>query len=127
LVAPMVSGGVETIIGVHRDPVFGPVVLFGLGGIFVEVLKDVTFRIAPFGVDEAHRMINEVRGRAMLDGVRGQAPADVDALAMALAQLSVYAAANGDVIESIDINPLLVRAKGEGAVAVDALIITQSD
>ena len=72
-------------------------------------------------------MINEVRGRAMLDGVRGQAPADVDALAMALAQLSVYAAANGDVIESIDINPLLVRAKGEGAVAVDALIITQSD
>ena len=127
LVAPMISGGVETILGVHRDPVFGPVVLFGLGGIFVEVLKDVTFRIAPFGLDEAHRMIDEVRGRAMLDGVRGQPAADVDALAQALSRLSVYAAANGDVIESIDINPFLVKAKGEGAVAVDALILTRTE
>ncbi len=125
LVAPMISGGVETILGVHRDPVFGPVVLFGLGGIFVEVLKDVTFRIAPFDLEEAHRMIDEVRGRAMLDGVRGQAPSDVDALAQALSQLSVYAAAHADVIESIDINPFLVKAKGDGAIAVDALILTQ--
>ena len=76
LVAPMVSGGVETILGVVRDPVFGPVVMFGLGGIFVEVLKDVTFRIAPFGVDEARRMIREVRGYPMLQGVRGAPPAD---------------------------------------------------
>ena len=123
LVAPMISGGVETIIGVHRDPVFGPVVLFGLGGIFVEILKDVTFRIAPFGLDEAHRMIDEVRGRALLDGVRGQPASDVDALAMALCRLSVYAAAYADAIESIDINPFLVKAKGQGAVAVDALIL----
>ncbi|MFP6697435.1 MAG: acetate--CoA ligase family protein [Alphaproteobacteria bacterium] len=127
LVAPMIAGGVETILGVHRDPVFGPVVLFGLGGIFVEVLKDVTFRIAPFGLDEAHRMIDEVRGRAMLDGVRGQPAADVDALADALSRLSVYAAANSEVIESIDINPFLVKAKGEGAIAVDALILTQTE
>lgn len=127
LVAPMISGGVETIIGVHRDPVFGPVVLFGLGGIFVEVLKDVTFRVAPFGLDEAHRMIDEVRGRALLDGVRGQPAADVDALAQGLSQLSVYAAAHADVIESIDINPFLIKAKGEGAVAVDALILTQRE
>ena len=127
LVAPMITGGVETMLGVHRDPVFGPVVLFGLGGIFVEVLKDVTFRVAPFGLEEAHRMIDEVRGRAMLDGVRGQPAADVDALAQALSQLSVYAAAHGDVIESIDINPFLVKAKGEGAIAVDALILTRED
>ncbi|MBT4487694.1 MAG: acetate--CoA ligase family protein [Rhodospirillaceae bacterium] len=127
LVAPMISGGVETIIGVHRDPVFGPVVLFGLGGIFVEVLKDVTFRIAPFGLGEAHRMIDEVRGRALLDGVRGQPASDVDALALSLSQLSVYAALHGDVIESIDINPFLVKAKGEGVIAVDALILTHSE
>ena len=127
LVAPMISGGVETIIGVHQDPVFGPVVLFGLGGIFVEVLKDVTFRIAPFGLNEAYRMIDEVRGRTLLDGVRGQPAADVEALAQALSQLSVYAAAHADAIESIDINPFLVKAKGEGAVAVDALILTQAE
>ncbi len=127
LVAPMISGGVETIIGVHRDPVFGPVVLFGLGGIFVEVLKDVTFRVAPFGLDEAHRMIDEVRGRALLDGVRGQPAADVDALALGLCRLSVYAAAHADIIESIDVNPFLVMAKGEGAVAVDALILTRAE
>ena len=81
LVSPMITGGVETIVGVMRDPIFGPVVMFGLGGIFVEVLKDVTFRVAPFDVDEAHRMIREIRGYAMLEGVRGAAPADVDALA----------------------------------------------
>jgi acyl-CoA synthetase (NDP forming) len=127
LVAPMVSGGVETIIGVLRDPVFGPVVLFGLGGEFIEVMRDVTFRIAPFGLDEAHRMIDEVRGRALLDGVRGQPAADVDALAQSLSQLSVFAAVYGDRIKSIDINPLLVMPKGEGAIAVDALILTQHD
>ena len=72
-------------------------------------------------------MIDEVRGRAMLDGVRGQPAADVDALADALSRLSVYAAANSEVIESIDINPFLVKAKGEGAIAVDALILTQTE
>jgi acyl-CoA synthetase (NDP forming) len=121
MVSPMVSGGVETIIGVHRDPVFGPTVLCGLGGVLVEVLKDVTFRVAPFGTDEAHRMIRELRGYALLEGVRGRPPADVDALADALARLSAFAAANADTVESIDINPLLVQQKG--AVALDALIV----
>ncbi len=123
LVAPMISGGVETIMGVNRDPVFGPVVLFGLGGVFVEVLKDVSFRAAPFGVDEARRMIDEVKGRAMLDGVRGAPAADVDALAEALAQLSVYADAHKDEIESIDINPVLALEKGKGVIGVDAVIV----
>jgi len=125
IVAEMVSGGVETVMGVVCDPVFGPAVMFGLGGVFVEVLKDVTFRLAPFGVDEAHRMINEIQGRAMLDGVRGAPPSDLNALAEALSKLSVYAAENADKIETIDVNPFIVLP--EGAVAVDALIVPKGD
>ncbi len=124
LISPMLRGGIETILGVQNDPVFGPVVMLGLGGIFVEVLRDVTFRIAPFGVEEAHRMIGEFRGRAMLEGARGQPPCDLDALAGALSKLSVFAAAKRAEFTSIDINPLLVRPKGEGAAALDALILT---
>jgi acetate---CoA ligase (ADP-forming) len=124
LLSPMVRGGVEMILGVQDDAVFGPVVLLGLGGIFVEVLRDVTFRIAPFGVEEAHRMIGELRGAAILEGARGQPPADLDALAAALSRLSLFAAAQRGRFTSIDINPLLVRPKGEGAAALDALIVT---
>ena len=123
VVAPMISGGVETILGVKVDPAFGPVVLFGLGGIFVEVLGDVTQRLAPFGVEEAHEMMREVKGFPLLDGARGAAPADLDALAEALARLSVFAHENAERIESIDINPFLVLPKGQGAYAVDALIV----
>jgi acetate---CoA ligase (ADP-forming) len=123
LVAPMIADGVETVLGVHRDPVFGPVVMFGLGGIFVEALGDVVFRAAPIGRDEAHRMIREIRSFRILQGVRGRPPADIDALAAALARLSVIAAAHADTIESIDVNPFLVRAKGQGAIALDALVI----
>ena len=123
VVAPMVSDGVETILGVKVDPAFGPVVLFGLGGIFVELLGDVTQRLAPFGVAEAHGMMREVKGFALLDGARGAAPADIDALAEALSRLSVFAHDNAERIESIDINPFLVLPKGRGAFAVDALIV----
>ncbi|HEX3864457.1 MAG TPA: acetate--CoA ligase family protein [Stellaceae bacterium] len=124
LLSPMIKGGVEMILGVQDDPVFGPVVLLGLGGIFVEILKDVTFRIAPFGVEEAHRMIRELRGVAMLEGARGQPPCDLDALAEALSRLSIFAAAQRGRFTSIDVNPLLVRPKGQGAAALDALILT---
>lgn len=123
LVSPMISGGVEIIAGVVRDPAFGPVVMFGLGGVFVEVLKDVTFRAAPFDVLEAHRMIREIRGFAMLEGVRGAAPSDIDALAEMLSALSVFAAANADTVESIDLNPVRVMETGRGVVALDALIV----
>jgi acyl-CoA synthetase (NDP forming) len=123
IVAPMITDGVECVLGVHRDPAFGPVVMFGLGGIFVEALGDVVFRAAPFGLDEAHRMIREIRSLRILEGVRGRPPADIDALADALARLSVVAASLGDAVESIDINPFLVRPKGQGAVALDALVI----
>ena len=81
-VAPMVTGGVETSLGVQRDPVFGPIVMFGLGGIFVEALKDVTFRAAPFDEAEAHAMIEEIAAFPALAGLRGQPRADLDALAL---------------------------------------------
>ena len=123
LVSPMVSGGVETILGVHRDPVFGPVIMFGLGGILVEVLDDVSFRVAPFDEEEAKRMVSELKGRAILEGTRGKGPYDLPALFTALARLSQFAAAHGDAIESIDVNPFLVRPEGQGAIALDALIV----
>jgi acyl-CoA synthetase (NDP forming) len=123
LVAPMVKGGVETILGVVHDAAFGPVVMFGLGGIFAEVLKDVTFRVAPFGLDEARAMIREVKGFPLLDGARGKPKLDTEALAKAVSALSVYAAANAGSVRSIDVNPFIVLEKG--AVAVDALIETK--
>ena len=123
LVAPMVTGGVETILGVQRDPVFGPIVMFGLGGIFVEALKDVTFRAAPFDEAEARTMIESVAAYPLLTGLRGQPPADLAALAAALSRLSRFAAANAAAIESLDLNPFLVRP--EGALALDAVLVTR--
>jgi acyl-CoA synthetase (NDP forming) len=119
----MVQDGVETILGVQRDPVFGPAVMFGLGGIFAEALGDVVFRIAPFGEDEARRMIREIKGYRVLEGLRGRPRADQEALAKALAALSGFAAAAAERIESVDLNPFLVLPEGEGAAAVDALIV----
>lgn len=120
LVAPMAAPGVETIIGVQNDPVFGPTVMFGLGGVFVEVFKDVSFRVAPFGRAEAMRMIRELRSLPMLQGARGAEPVDLDALAAMLSRLSCFAAANADRFESIDINPFVARA--DGGIALDAVI-----
>ena len=123
LVAPMVTGGVETILGAQWDPVFGPVVMLGLGGIFVEALKDVTFRLAPFDEDEARRMIAELRARPVLEGARGRPPADLAALARALAALSRFAAAQGPALRSLDLNPFLVLPDGHGALALDAVVV----
>lgn len=127
LVAPMAKQGVEVIVGVSRDPVFGPAVMFGLGGVHVEVLKDVSFRLAPFGREEATRMIDEIRGRAMLSGVRGAPPSDVDAVADLLVRISRFAAAHAADIETIDLNPVIVRPAGEGVVALDALVVPRRD
>ncbi|WP_242444388.1 acetate--CoA ligase family protein [Advenella sp. S44] len=123
LVAPMRSGGIECIMGVHRDPIFGPVVMFGLGGIFVEILKDVSFRLAPFDREEALLMIHEIRATALLFGTRGQGPADISALADTLVALSRLAYEKRDQIESIDINPILALPEGQGVLALDGLII----
>ena len=122
LVAKQLKGGVECILGIHRDPVFGPMAMFGLGGIFVEVLKDVVFRRCPFGADVAEDMIRSIKGAPLLLGARGRKPADVKALAETLARLSAFAAAAGPKLQSIDLNPVLAMPAGEGAFAVDAVI-----
>ena len=126
LVSRMVTGGVETILGVHHDPTFGPVVMFGLGGIFVDTLKDVAFRVAPFADDEAHRMMRELKGFRLLEGVRGRPRCDLDALAAALSALSRFAAAHAGHLQSAELNPVVVLPEGRGLVALDALIVTKS-
>lgn len=125
LVAPMAPKGVECIAGVHGDPVFGPVVMFGLGGVFVEVLKDVSFRLAPFGRDDALAMIREIKGYALLQGARGAPACDIDALADALAALSRFAHARRADFRSVEINPLLALPEGQGVVALDAVVIRE--
>jgi acyl-CoA synthetase (NDP forming) len=121
LVSEMVTGGVETVVGVSHDPLFGPVVMAGLGGIFVEVLKDVTFRVPPFGEDEARRMLKELKGFALLQGVRGAKPADVDALVDVVMKVQRFSMDLADDVAELDINPLVVRPRG--AVALDALVV----
>ena len=122
LVQEMVSGGIEAILGVTNDPLFGPAVMFGLGGIFAEVLKDVSFRIAPVSKAAALEMIAEIKGYAVLTGARGAAHADVDALADAIVRLSALALDLKDVVAELDINPLFVFPQGQGVKAGDALI-----
>ena len=122
LVAKQLKGGVECIMGIHRDPVFGPVAMFGLGGIFVEILKDVVFRRCPFGPDVAEDMIRSIKGAPLLLGARGRKKADVKALADTLSRLSAFAMAAGPTLQSIDLNPVFAMPEGEGAFAVDAVV-----
>ena len=122
LVTEMVSGGIEAILGVTNDKLFGPAVMFGLGGIFAEVLKDVAFRIAPVSKTTALEMIAEIKGYAVLTGARGAAHADIDALADAIVRLSALAIDLKDHVAELDINPLFVFAEGKGVKAGDALI-----
>jgi acyl-CoA synthetase (NDP forming) len=113
--------GTEVIVGAVNDACFGPTVTFGLGGIFTELIKDVTHRFAPFDAEGAREMINEVKGAALLNGYRGRPALDVAALAGTLARLSLLAADHADRIAEIDVNPLFVRENG--VVAADALIV----
>jgi acyl-CoA synthetase (NDP forming) len=122
LVAKQLTGGVECILGIHRDPVFGPIAMFGLGGIFVEVMQDVVFRRAPFGADVAEAMIRSIKGAPLLLGARGRPPADIQALAQMLSLLSAFAAAAGPRLQSIDLNPVFAMPQGHGAFAADAVI-----
>ncbi|MGY2488978.1 acetate--CoA ligase family protein [Cupriavidus sp. CP313] len=126
LVSPMRRGGIETLCGVFRDPVFGPVLMFGLGGVHVEVLKDVAMRLVPLDRDEARSMVQELRGKAIFNGVRGAPPADVEALVGVLVCLSAFADSQRDVVGEVDINPLLLMPQGQGAIALDALVLPVS-
>lgn len=120
LVAEMASG-LEALIGVVNDPGFGPCVALGLGGVLTEVLKDVTYRVAPFGIDDAREMIAELKGAKLFQGYRGAPPADTEALARMLVAVSHMATALGDRIAEMDINPVFVGPNG--AVAADALVV----
>jgi acyl-CoA synthetase (NDP forming) len=126
LVCPMavLDDSVEMVVGLASDPLFGPVVLAGLGGVFVEVLKDVTFRVPPFGADEARKMLDELRGRAMLDGVRGAEAVDVDALVDIIVKVGRLGLDLADVVAEVDVNPLVVTPSG--AVALDALVVPKT-
>ena len=110
-------------MGLKRDPIFGQTILFGLGGIYVELLKDVALRTVPIRESDAREMLEEIQGKALLDGVRGQLPRDRQALINIMMQLSRLAVELGDDISELDINPLILYPEGEGAVAADALII----
>lgn len=121
LVSPMRRDGVETIIGIQNDPVFGPMVMFGLGGVFVELFRDVAFASAPLSAEAARRLIASVRGAALLAGWRGAAPCDTDAVVDALVSVSMFAAAHADRLDSLEINPFMVGP--QGGVALDALVV----
>ena len=123
LVQELADEGEEVIVGFSRDPLFGPVVLFGLGGIFVEVLKDVALRVAPLTRRDAEEMIREVKGFPLLDGARARPKADVDALADLLMKVSQMACEAGDRVSELDLNPIRVRPAGQGLVALDALVV----
>ncbi len=123
LVQEMIKGDRELVAGVTRDPQFGPCVMFGLGGIFTEILQDISFRVAPVDRSEALEMIREIRGRKILEGVRGMPAADLDQLADILIQLGQIGIER-DEIKEIDINPIILSENGP--VAVDALIVLGS-
>ena len=122
LVSEMASG-LETLIGVINDPSFGPMVALGLGGVFTEVLKDVTYRVAPFGIETARDMIAELRAAKLFEGYRGKPPADKEALAETLVAVSKMATALSSRLKELDINPVFVGPTGAGVVAADALVV----
>jgi acetyltransferase len=117
----MVRGGLEVILGITRDPVVGPLVMCGLGGIAVEVWKDVSFRVAPIGETDAAEMLDELTGAPLLGAFRGRPARDRRALVSALVHLAAFAAAHPEVAEC-DVNPLLVLDEGQGCVAVDVRV-----
>ncbi|MEP9412327.1 MAG: acetate--CoA ligase family protein [Candidatus Brocadia sp.] len=126
LVQQMITGGKEVVLGMSRDPQFGPLLMFGLGGIYIEVIKDVTFRIAPIGANDAEEMIHDIRSLPLLKGVRGEKPVDINALVDNILRLSQLVTDFPEILE-MDINPLIVFPEGGGTMAIDArLTISQT-
>lgn len=124
LVAPMIGGGVEVIVGIQRDPIFGPMVMFGLGGVFVELFRDVAFASSPLTTARAQALVGQVRGARLLDGWRNGAVLDRAALVDALQKLSIFGASHQEVLDGVEVNPLLVLP--HGVVALDALLVSRS-
>ncbi len=119
LIQEMVTEGKEIIMGISNDPQFGHMIMFGLGGIYVEVMKDISFRIVPLSKEDVHEMVREIKAFPLLRGVRGETEADIEAIEKSLLILSQMAVDFPQIAEA-DINPLLVRKKGEGLIAIDA-------
>ncbi|MCG8686627.1 MAG: acetate--CoA ligase family protein [Desulfobacterales bacterium] len=126
LVQQMAPSGKEVILGVTKDPVFGHAVMFGLGGIFVEVYKDVAFRLSPMGRNVARRMVKSIKGYPILKGLRGEAPSDIEAIEKNIVSLKAMVD-NHPMIEELDINPLFVHAEGEGTTVADIIIRLESN
>jgi acetyl-CoA synthetase (ADP-forming) len=122
---PMLSGGREVIIGMIRDPTFGPMLMFGLGGVYVEILKDVTFAIAPVNNNEAREMITGIKTYPLLAGVRGAKPSDIDALVDVILAVSRFVC-HFPEIEEFEINPLMVFEKKKGVLAVDMRLVLKN-
>ncbi len=123
-ISDFADSGTEVIVGVTRDPQFGHALMFGLGGIFVEVLKDVTFRLIPLTEIDAREMIHEIKAAKILDGIRGQPPRDVDALVKVIMAVSKMVEENPDISE-LDCNPVFLYEKGRGVLVVDARILIE--
>ena len=123
MVSPMIKGGIECILGAKIDPVFGPIVMFGLGGIYAEVMKDIAFAEAPFSNEQAEKMILSLKGKDLFYGARGQSSTDIKSLIKVIVSLSNFIAANSDQVDQVEMNPLLVNEKQ--IIALDALIITK--
>jgi acetyltransferase len=125
LVQKMAPAGTEVILGLNRYPVFGPLLMFGIGGIFVEVFQDVTFRLAPIGRNEARRMVRQIKGYKLLQGFRGRPKGDIETIEKCLVGLSNMAINHPEIVE-LDINPLLVHAEGQGATAAYCRMILRA-
>jgi len=123
MVSPMIKGGIECILGAKIDPVFGPIVMFGLGGIYAEVMKDIAFAEAPFSEKKAEKMISSLKGRDLFYGTRGQLSVDIKSLVKLIVSMSNFIAANSDKVDQVEMNPVLVSEKQ--IIALDALIITK--
>lgn len=122
LVQPMTSGVAEAYAGIIKDPLYGPAIVFGLGGIFVEILKDTAIEMAPLSLDDARGMIHRIKAASVLLGARGRPRGDVEALAKLLVQLGEFARAHAGQFRALDLNPIIVRTEGEGVVAVDITV-----
>ena len=122
LVAAMVEGVADIIVGARRDPTFGPVILVGLGGVFAEIFNDTALRLAPVPLSQATGMLQSLKGWPLLNGARGRPAADIEAIAGIVRDLSRFATDHADKIEAVELNPVSVGAQGQGAYALDAVI-----
>jgi acetyltransferase len=127
LVQEMIQNGTEVMIGMSQDPQFGPTMAFGMGGIYVEILKDISLRIIPLSKFDAEQMVNEIKGYPILQGIRGQKRSDIEAIVDVLLRVARLAEDCRNTISEIDINPLIVFDEGRGLKALDALVVKTPD